>query len=162
MENVGRTIVVASLALFLFLLLPALPTHAVLGTFPFMLCPALPCSKPVNRRSPFGWMRSGRRWACISNRNILHQTSPRASKHWTEYGWPLVKEITGQQKLRWACSSRCLRNRRKALMRRRICPSLHVAGDAGRGVRDDLSPSESLSDRNFRSLVRPEPREWGY
>ena len=39
MENVGRTIVVTSLALLL--LLPALPTHALLGTSPFMLCPAL-------------------------------------------------------------------------------------------------------------------------
>lgn len=39
MENVGRTIVVTSLALFL--LLPARPTHALLGTSPFMLCSVL-------------------------------------------------------------------------------------------------------------------------
>jgi hypothetical protein len=39
MENVGRTILVTSLALLL--LLPALPTHALLGTAPFILCSAL-------------------------------------------------------------------------------------------------------------------------
>ena len=39
MENIGRTILVTSLALLL--LLPALPTHALLGTSPFMLCAAL-------------------------------------------------------------------------------------------------------------------------
>lgn len=39
MENVGRTIAVTSLAPLL--LLPALPTHALLGVAPFMLCPAL-------------------------------------------------------------------------------------------------------------------------
>ena len=38
MEKVGRTIVVTSLALLL--LLPALPTHALLGTSPFILCSA--------------------------------------------------------------------------------------------------------------------------
>ena len=39
MENVRRTIVGTSLALLL--LLPALPTHAMLGTSPFILCSAL-------------------------------------------------------------------------------------------------------------------------
>ena len=39
MENIGRTILVTSLALLL--LLPALPTHALLGTSLFMLCAAL-------------------------------------------------------------------------------------------------------------------------
>jgi hypothetical protein len=38
MEKIGRTIVVTSLALLL--LLPALPTHALLGTSPFILCSA--------------------------------------------------------------------------------------------------------------------------
>lgn len=39
MENIGRTILITSPALLL--LLPALPTHALLGTSPFMLCAAL-------------------------------------------------------------------------------------------------------------------------
>lgn len=53
MEHVRRIILVTSLALLLLLLLPALPTHALLGAAPLILCTS---SFAACGQTPFTWV----------------------------------------------------------------------------------------------------------